>query len=162
MATKHTSFIPMSPDELPQQQINEVVDLPPRPDGLDVSIEALNSMGKDYPKGSPRKLSSICSVEWAWSPVHSRIDNYYLNTRKKHFILYDNWLNDGVSPWGWNWTVLAWAPKIEADEHAVAAHMLSDLWKYIAENDYVDHYHWINDSGCLSVEETQALARKVW
>ncbi len=59
MKTNHTSFLPMSSEDLPQQRVNEVVGLPSRPDGLDISVELINSLGKQYPKGSPRKLGVI-------------------------------------------------------------------------------------------------------
>jgi len=26
----------------------------------------------------------------------------------------------------------------------------------------LDEYHWINDTGCLDVEDIQAIAREVW
>ena len=37
--TKHTSFIPMSPDFLPRQKLNEVVTLPELPKGLAPKVE---------------------------------------------------------------------------------------------------------------------------
>jgi hypothetical protein len=37
--TKHTSFIPMTPDVRPGQRLNEVVGLPDKPDDLNVLIE---------------------------------------------------------------------------------------------------------------------------
>ncbi len=162
MKTNHTSFLPMSSEDLPQQRVNEVVGLPSRPDGLDISVELINSLGKQYPKGSPRKLEFVCSVEWAWSPINNRIDNYYLNPKPKHWMLWSNWVNDRVVPWTWHWDVLAYAPRIEADEFTLATHMLLETWKYLAAYEGVDHYHWVNNTGCLSVEDVQAVAREVW
>ena len=40
--------------------------------------------------------------------------------------------------------------------------MLMASWKDEAEDQYHDHYHWINNTGCLGVEDVQAIARKVW
>ena len=37
--TKHTSFIPMTPDVRPKQRLNEVVGLPDKPDDLNILIE---------------------------------------------------------------------------------------------------------------------------
>jgi hypothetical protein len=37
--TKHTSFIPMTPDARPKQRLNEVVGLPDKPDDLNILIE---------------------------------------------------------------------------------------------------------------------------
>ena len=50
MKTKHHSFIPMSPELLPRQKLNEVVGLPPRPEGLDVKIEWEHRLKKEHPK----------------------------------------------------------------------------------------------------------------
>ena len=162
MKTKHNSFIPMSPEALPQQRLNEVVGFPPRPDGLDVSVEYIDSLGKEYPKGTPRKHTFVCSVEWAWSPAHNRIDNYYLNPKPKHWLLWNNWVNDRVWPWTWNWDVMAFAPRIDADEVTIATHMVMETWRVLAAHDTIDHYHWINNTGCLDVEQVQAIAREVW
>ena len=37
--TKHSSFIPLTPDARPSQRLNEVVCLPDKPNGLDISID---------------------------------------------------------------------------------------------------------------------------
>ena len=80
--TKHTSCIPMTPDALPKQRLNEVVGLPEKPDDLNVLIQWTNGIGsKKYPKGTPRKLTFVCSVEWAWSPMNNRNANYYINPK---------------------------------------------------------------------------------
>ena len=39
MSTKHTSFIPMTPDARPKQRLNEVVGLPDKTDDLNILIE---------------------------------------------------------------------------------------------------------------------------
>ena len=36
------------------------------------------------------------------------------------------------------------------------------LWESEVEHQAVDHYHWINNTGLLSVEEIQAIGREVW
>ena len=78
--TKHTTFIPMTPHILPKQRLNEVVEIPDKPDDLNVLIHWKDPiLAKNYPKGTPRKLTFVCSVEWAWSPMNNRIANYYLN-----------------------------------------------------------------------------------
>ena len=79
--TKHTSFIPMSPELLPRQKLNEVVTVPELPKGLAPKVEWVEPLLRDPPRASPRKLTFLFSVEWSWSPMHHRIDNYYLNPR---------------------------------------------------------------------------------
>ena len=97
MSTKHTSFIPMSPELLPQQKLAEVVSLPELPKGLDPKIEWVEPLLRQPPRSSPRKLTYLFSVEWAWSPMHNRIDNYYLNPRRTGWLLWNNWVEDGLT-----------------------------------------------------------------
>lgn len=40
--------------------------------------------------------------------------------------------------------------------------MLLEKWKSSTEHEHLDQYHWINNAGCLSVEDIQALAREIW
>ena len=80
--TKHTSFILMSPELLPRQKLYEVVNVPDLPKGLTPKVDLDEPLQRDRPKASPRKLTFLCSLEWAWSPMHIRIDNYYLNPRR--------------------------------------------------------------------------------
>ena len=161
--TKHTSFVPMTPDARPKQRLNEVVGLPAKPDDMDVFVEWVNPIASERrPKGTPRKLTFVCSVEWAWSPMNNRIANYYINPKPWGWALWDNWLDDHSVPWRWWWLFLGYTGKTEADERTVATHMLMEAWKADAEYQEHDHYHWINNTGCLSVEEIQAIAREVW
>ena len=103
MSTKHTSFIPMSPELLPHQKLGEVVSLPELPQGLDPKIEWAEPLLRQPPKSSARKLTYLFSVELAWSPMHNRIDNYYLNPRRTGWLLWNNRLDDYSVPWIWHW-----------------------------------------------------------
>ena len=103
MSTKHSSFIPMAPEHRPQQRLNKIISVPLIHNKLKPKIDWLNPLKKRRPKGSPRKLSFLCSVEWAWSPMHNRIDNYYLNPRRAGWLLWINRLNDHTVPWTWWW-----------------------------------------------------------
>ncbi len=61
-STKHTSYIPMTPDALPKQRLNEVVGLPKKPDDLNVLIQWTNGIGpKNIPK-ERRESSRLCVV----------------------------------------------------------------------------------------------------
>lgn len=99
MSTKHTSFIPMAPEMRSQQRLKEVVDLPQLPKRLDPKIQMDEPLSRQPPKTSLRKLTYLCSVEWAWSPMHNRIDNYYLNPRRNGWLLWNNRLDDYTVPW---------------------------------------------------------------
>ena len=98
MSTKHTSFIPMSPSLLPQQRLYEVLELPELPKRLDPKVEIDEPLLRNPPKTSPRKLTYLFSVEWAWSPMHGRIDNYYINSRRTGWLLWNNWLCQNKPP----------------------------------------------------------------
>ena len=137
--------------------------LPDKPDDLNVLIEWKDPLPfKNYPKGTPRKLTFVCSVEWAWSPMNNRIANYYINQKPWGWAFWDNWLNDHDVPWSWRWNFLAYSGQAKADEKTIAAYMLMASWKDEAEHQDLDHYHWINNTGCLDVEDVQAIAREVW
>ena len=103
----------------------------------------------------------MCSVEWAWSPISNRIANYYINPKPWGWAFWDNILDDHTVPWSWWWNFIAYSGNTEADERTIAAHMLLEAWKDEA-NELLDHYHWINNTGCLEVEDIKAIARKVW
>ena len=62
-STKHTSFIPMTPEALPKQRLNEVVSLPEKPADLNICIQWIDGIGLKIPKGNTRKLTFVCSVE---------------------------------------------------------------------------------------------------
>ena len=155
------SPLPGFPDDLPQQRISEVVTLPDKPEGLEVKVEFLESY-PHYPVRTRRKVLFLGGVEWAWSPANSRRDNYYLNPKPKHWLLWDHWLDDQVRPWRWNWNILAWAPRLKADEKSIAMHMLKHIWEVDRRHHLIDEFHWINSTGALSVAELQSIAREVW
>ena len=112
--TKHTSFIPMTPNVRPKQRLNEVVEIPDKPDDLNVLIHWKDPiLAKNYPKGTPRKLTFVCSVEWAWSPMHNRIANYYINPKPWGWAFWDNILDDYTVPWSWYWNFIAYSGKTE-------------------------------------------------
>ena len=41
-------------------------------------------------------------------------------------------------------------------------HLNKALWEFDAKYNGVDHFHWINNTGLLSVEDIEAIAREVW
>ena len=162
MSTKHTSFIPKVPQARPQQTLYEVVNLPELPIRLDPKVELDQPLRKNYPKASPRKLTYLFSVEWAWSPMHGRIDNYYLNPRRTGWFLWNNWVEDGGYPWTWHWDFLAYGKRCRSDERTIAIHLILEFFKYDAKYNDVDHFHWINNTGLLSFDDVQEIARQVW
>ena len=74
-----------------------------------------------------------------------------------------------------NWSPSSWREKpirhvpvyghevhLHEVEKTIATYMLLECWKDEAEHQMLDEYHWINDTGCLDVEDIQAIAREVW
>ena len=138
-STKHTSFIPMTPEALPKQRLNEVVRLPEKPADLNIFIQWIDGIGpKKYPKGTPRKLTFVCSVEWAWSPMNNRIANYYINPKPWGWALWDNRLDDHDVPWSWWWDFLAYSEKTNADAKNIA----TPAQKTALGNALISHYHY--------------------
>ena len=150
----HTTYV----DDIPQQHIT-VIEISPKPNNLVVTYDA----GAEFLNGSletPRSIDFLFSVEWAWSPAHGRIDNYYLNRKRKHWVLWNNWMDDNDIPWRWNWSMVAHASRIKANELDVATHLLLESWKRQKEYENLDKYHWINNEGSLNADDIEAIARE--
>ena len=108
-------------------------------------------------------MERVCSVEWAWSPTHDRLDSYYINEKPNYWALWKHELDDVSSPWRWTWRLYAYAPKVpNEDVSTIVAYMLFDAWTDEARAVGLDHYHWINETGILDTETVQAIGRAVW
>ena len=156
------TFVPMLIEQCPQQRLNEVVSLPKKPSKFNVNVDYVNPLKRNRPTGSPRKLIYLFGVEWAWSPAHNRMDHYYLNLKPNHWFLWNHWLDDCSEQWKWEWIFLSYANIGCKDLKAIASHMMLDFWEKEREFQGLDHYHFIDNTGLLSVEEVQAISREVW
>jgi len=152
--------IPMTPGARPTQYLNEVVSIEPRPDPFDF-LAGYDVVPKDMrPKGPPRAAIYLGQVEWAWSPMHNRIDAYYLHRGRSLWILWTRYWDDNWGQWGW--MTVACVPKRDITQRQAAVHLLLEYWKELATEDTLDHYHWINEEASLSVSDLTAIAREVW
>ena len=156
------TFVPMLPEQIPHQRLNEVVTLPEKPANFQVNVDYDVPLKKNRPVGSPRKLIYVCGVEWAWSPAHNRMDHYYLNLKPNHFFFWNHFLDDHSVPWKWEWSFLSYAAKCEGDLKSISTYMLLDFCQKEAKFQGLDHYHFIGNSGLLDVEDIQAVAREIW
>lgn len=155
--------IAMSPSDLPRQRVNLVTELPPRPTRLETHVTWLDEQTVPVSAtGSPRKLTYLATVEWAWSPIHDRLDAYYLNPRGRYWLLWIRSLDDGQIPWRWSWALYAWAEQRRVPGYEAAVCMLRDAWAQEAEHGSLDHFHFIDEGGLLTVETLQAIGRDVW
>ena len=91
--------IPMSSDELPQQRIHEVITLPPMPEPFDCAVGYCQFPKGSLPSGIPCNMACLAQVEWAWSPMNSRIDAYYLHKGRTHWSLWSSYWDDNWSQW---------------------------------------------------------------
>lgn len=157
--------IPMRPQDRPPQRALFLSPLPPRPEGFQGYCEWRYPMvplpAYLKPKGSPRKLTYLGAVEWAWSPMHSRADAYYLGRRGAYWLLWSRWEDDNQIPWKWRWSLIGHAKCRNIDTWTAACYLLMDAWAADASGS-LDKYHWINDVGGFSVEDFEAIAAVVW
>ena len=152
--------IPMSPDELPQQRIHEVVELPDRPEPFDCHVGYGAVPADAIPMGEPRNPSYLAQVEWAWSPMHNKLDAYYLHRGRTHWSLWTRYWDDN---WGqWEWVAAACVGKKGVSMHQAAVYLLMKIWKYEVVVCDLDEFHWINETEYLSVAELRAIGRAVW
>jgi hypothetical protein len=96
-----TPVIPMSPDQLPQQRIHEVVGLIQRPDPFKFSVGYGSVPENARGKGTPKSAAYLAQVEWAWSPMHNRLDAYYLHRGRRHWVLLSQYWDDNWGKWEW-------------------------------------------------------------
>jgi hypothetical protein len=152
--------IPMSPEELPQQRIHEVVELPERPDLFDSAV-GYGAFPKDaLPRDLDGNATYLCQVEWAWSPMHNRLDAYYLRKNRTHWSLWSKYWDDN---WGqWSEMAVGCVPRRGVLEKQAAVYLLMDFWNDDRQESDVDRFHWINEDGFMSIAELGAIAREVW
>lgn len=158
--------IPMLPSELPQQRIYQVVELPPCPSHFDFMVGYREFPEGVVPKnGLPRSPVLLVQVEWAETPANNGIEAYYIQARKKYWVLWLRSLDDNVLPWRWCWVAIGYCSRREVDRKAAACHLLLEFWKQAhgqgGEVSGRDPYDWINEVGLLSVADVEAIVREI-
>jgi hypothetical protein len=152
--------IPMQPSELPQQRLYRVKGLPARP--ADWSVTTGPPAEDIAPITMPQSARYIGQVEWAWSPMHMRIDAYYLSMCSHHrfWVLWGKGYDDNWSQW--------MAPSAEAvsarcglGSDAAARLLLLAYWRTQREQE-VDHFHWVNEGELLSAGALTEIAGAAW
>lgn len=152
--------IPLDPNELPQQRINEVIDLPSRPIPFDSKVGYF-----EIPPGykmvkPPQSADFLGQVEWAWSPAHGRIESYYIHSGRKHWILWSSYYDE--NEYKWAFSPVGYVDKKQSDLFSAAVHLLIDYWKMEMKDQTLDHFHWINREGLFEAEEWRAIGRALW
>lgn len=151
--------IPMLPTELPQQRLYLVKAVPIRPPGWSATIVEPAAM--DTP-AMPRSARYVAQVEWAWSPMHMRIDAYYLSMDGSHrrWLL---WVKHYDDNWG-RWeapSIVSYGLRAKLGAADAARLLLLDYWA-VQRDDGTDRFHWINEEGLLGTEDLNAIATFVW
>jgi hypothetical protein len=152
--------IPMLPSELPQQRLYLVKGLPERPANWSMKT---GKLAEDIaPSAMPRSARYIGQVEWAWSPMHMRIDAYYLSMcrRHHHWVLWSKGYDDNWSRW-MDPSATAVASRAGLRSDAAARLLLHDCWAQ-QRDDGLDRFHWVNESGILDAGELAEVAAAVW
>jgi hypothetical protein len=166
----------MCSDELPQQNVYEVVYLPKEP--LEFQASCLMRCGtrddrddyawslpeSDLPQRFPGAAIFVAQVEWAWSPHNDRLDAYYIcsNRRKTHWFLWIRSPDDNAWDFRMNSLLYAYCPRGKVDRKTAAIHLLLHAWRYEAAESKRDRFDWINDVGLITVSEVHAIERAVW
>ena len=155
--------VAMSPAQLPQQRLHAVTDLPERPAGFRVYCQWHDPTSeKDTPKGSPRKVKFLGSVEWAWGFRSDRWDAYYLNPRGKYWLLWIRDHDDNQWPVKFYWTLCAWGLRKGVSEKEAAVYLLQEAWAAEQRKSDIGWFLCINNCGLLSIPELCAIGRRVW
>jgi hypothetical protein len=152
--------IPMSPKELPQQRIHEVVGLPARPTEFNCDVGYGASPKGSLPSNVPHNMKYLAQVEWAWSPMNNRIDAYYLHKGRTHWSLWSRYWDDNWSQW--SDMAIGCVPRRGVSEYQAAVFLLLEFWRGETAENTLDKFHWINETEYLGVGDLAAIVREVW
>ena len=147
--------IPALPQALPQQRIKFVVDMPTPSDGFRLSLGSAAGIAKRR----PHNADFLCQLEWAWSPLSGRIENFYLSRGRKFWALWCSSYDDNFDKW--DSSVQAHCDKCISFSDA-AMLMMSAYLSHDRDAFQLEKYHWIGRTGLLDVSEIDAVARAVW
>jgi len=152
--------LPMTPIAVPRQRLVEVVTFPPWPDHARITDCLFWHPVNILPKRQPRCMHYLGAVEWAWHPLSSRADAYYLHRARRHWIVHirDPDPNEPED----ERMVAAYAPRCGVTAEEAAAHLIAARWCAEAEECGLDPFHFVSEEGDLSVADFRAIARMVW
>lgn len=112
------------------------------------------------PKRPRLSANFICTVEWSWSPAHSRQDRYSLHVGPSHWLLYLSYWDDIDAKV--HHDVIGLLPKGSVDVSIVAAALVWAFWKYDSDVADLDRFHLVDEVGLLNREDVAWLADQVW
>jgi len=157
--------VPMGPNDFPQQRLYVIQQLPARPESLELThldYEA-DHFFDGIPKVPTQKSIYLCQVEWAWSPMHSRLDCYFIHKGKSHWLFwFGHFVDEDPHNWHWEYYPAIATPHTGVSQAQAAVYLLSEFWRSQLSWFELEQFHWINGQGFLSVSHTQAIADLVW
>jgi hypothetical protein len=109
-----------------------------------------------------QKADLLCTIEWSWSPVNERMESYYLQRSRTHWVLWQKQYDDNWGKWE-KPVAIARCPwkGLGYDKDAgmiLLAAVLAENRRY---DPYLDRFHSIH-TGSLSIGELDAVADTVW
>jgi hypothetical protein len=111
--SKNRTGKPIS-NESRKPKLGMPLQLASKPVGLECFYPGEDFPAIDCPQSLPRRAVHVATVEWAWSPDHSRTDKLHLSTNKSrsHWILWKGYLDDNTwGPWRWEHSPYAFCAK---------------------------------------------------
>lgn len=154
------THVPMSPSELPQQRLYAVETLPPIDERPPIEIHGYD--GRDSPKTIHRNSQLIAQAEWAWGPMNNRIYAYWLHPGRSRWHLWLAALDDNSVPWRWERILVASCPRRNVSDELAAVSLMVAFWMWDVQTENLDPYHWLNQTGLLSVGQINAIRDEVW
>jgi len=152
----------MSPPELPQQRLVQVVDLPARPTPFRFQVGYDGFPAGMLPKqGVPRSPRYLFQCEWAESPGNGSLEAFYLHGRRRHWLLWLRYLDDNEDPWRWRWVLIGYCQRNGVLEKAAAIHLTLEYWASTTSDHaaFQPPFEWLNEEGFLRIADIQAIAR---
>ena len=154
--------VPMSPEQLPQQRIVEVVTLPPAPANFEPVTDwrALEELPIDH--DTPVRETFLVALEWAWSPMHNRLQGFSLERHNSGYWLLWSYFVDFVENDEHPWVLSAACRQEGLVERTAAIHLVIAALTEGRNFEELDHYHWIADDGFVTPAEMREIGRRVW
>ena len=146
-------------NEKPMEFTFMLRDIPPRPHHLHIELLTDGYPEPDKVSEEPELTKYVGTVEWSWSPAHSRMDHYYLTKSPTEWVLYLN-LNEACEER--SWMPLAMGKPLEFDEWTVAFWLIHDFLKLESCQHTLEEFHHVSHEGLLQGSDFRNIARLIW
>ena len=161
--TKHPGPL-MDRHDMPQQHLYAVPNLPEEWQRKEIKAESTMSHG--IPDRVPRGAYFLLQTEWAWSPMHNRITNYHISmdASRRRWVLWESFFNED------NWPYRSWSSasgvltlqRKGVKRKNASLLLLHSKWQRSLAEEGLDHFHWINHDGLISIAEALEIGKRVW